>query len=227
MQATRIHHHGQTLWLCADRCIFWEEQQTLIVSDLHFGKTGHFRKAGIGVPQNIYKEDLQRLLALVQHYRPQQLLVVGDLFHSKENKELDLFLRWRADMQQLAIRLVKGNHDILKNDWYRLASIDVSDEHVAIDNFCFVHDISSTCQPGKEISYYFSGHIHPCVSLRGLGRQSVKLPCFYFTEEYGVLPAFGRFTGTALIEPKANDQVYAILPANMSKREPGGVMKLS
>ena len=30
--------------------MFWEEEKALIVSDLHFGKTGHFRKSGIAVP---------------------------------------------------------------------------------------------------------------------------------------------------------------------------------
>ena len=63
MQAPVLHKlHQQTLWLTAQRSIFWEEQKTLIVSDLHFGKTGHFRKSGIPVPQTIYKEDLQRLV---------------------------------------------------------------------------------------------------------------------------------------------------------------------
>ena len=53
---------GQQLWLSADRCIFWEEEKALIVSDLHFGKTGHFRKSGIAIPPSVYKEDLQRLV---------------------------------------------------------------------------------------------------------------------------------------------------------------------
>src|SRR5579863_2664009 len=96
----------QQLWLSAGRCIFWEEEKALIVSDLHFGKTGHFRKSGIGVPQTVYREDLHRLLALVQYFQPRQMLVVGDLFHSRENKELELFQRWRNDLAGLAVRLI-------------------------------------------------------------------------------------------------------------------------
>jgi metallophosphoesterase superfamily enzyme len=105
---------GQTFWLSAQRCLFWEEQKALIVSDLHLGKTGHFRKAGIAVPQSVYKEDLQRLLDLLHHFNPDRLIVVGDLFHSVANKELELFQRWRLDFSGLKITLVKGNHDILK-----------------------------------------------------------------------------------------------------------------
>ena len=99
---------GQQLWLSPHRCLYWEEERSLILSDLHFGKTGHFRKAGIAVPQSVYREDLLRLLSLIQYFQPRQLLIVGDLFHSRENKELDLFLRWRDDFPDLRFRLVMG-----------------------------------------------------------------------------------------------------------------------
>lgn len=163
--------HDQTLWLSPERCIYWEEQKSLIVSDLHFGKTGHFRKSGIAVPQNVYKEDMQRLVSLLQFYKPQQLLVVGDLFHSVQNKELDFFKKWRNDFSHLHIQLIKGNHDILKEDWYTSANISVSSSHLHINQFCFVHDINEACDPSESVKYYFSGHIHPCVTLKGLGKQ--------------------------------------------------------
>src|ERR1700748_239775 len=107
---------GQQLWLSPDRCIFWEEEKSLIISDLHFGKTGHFRKSGIPVPQTVYKEDLQRLVTQIQYFQPSQIIVVGDFFHSKANKELELFQKWREGFSHIIIHLVKGNHDILKDD---------------------------------------------------------------------------------------------------------------
>src|ERR1700704_3572865 len=108
-----------TFWLSPERCIFWEEEKALIISDLHFGKTGHFRKSGIPVPQSVYKEDLQRLVAQIQYFQPQQLIIVGDLFHSEINKELEFFKRWRINFPQLKVQLIKGNHDILNNSWYQ------------------------------------------------------------------------------------------------------------
>src|SRR5215213_4953452 len=114
MQAPILHKlYGQNLWLTAQRAIFWEEEKALIVSDLHFGKTGHFRKSGIAVPQNVYKEDLQRLVSLLSYFTPQKFIVVGDFFHSTANAELDWFKKWRADFTGLHFMLVKGNHDIL------------------------------------------------------------------------------------------------------------------
>ncbi|HSN61423.1 MAG TPA: hypothetical protein VLR49_10840, partial [Ferruginibacter sp.] len=73
--------------LSANRTIFWEEQKALILSDLHIGKSGHFRKNGIGIPQNMLSEDMQRLFAEIQFYNPSKVIIVGDLFHSHSNKE--------------------------------------------------------------------------------------------------------------------------------------------
>lgn len=223
--AERFSLHEQTLWLSPDRCIYWEEQQTLIISDLHFGKTGHFRKSGIAVPQSVYKEDMQRLVSQVQDYKPQQLLVVGDLFHSNANKELEFFTKWRNDFSSLHIQLVKGNHDVLNKDWYSNANISVADAHHSVDRFCFVHDINDVCE-GADTTYYFSGHIHPCVTLKGIAKQAVSLPCYYFTDTFAVLPAFSKFTGTANIDRRGAENIFAIIPSNLSKGQHGSVMKL-
>jgi uncharacterized protein len=75
--------HQNNFWLSPDRSVFWEEENALIVSDLHIGKAGHFRKAGIPVSQRIYTEDLQRLLAAILLFKADRLIIVGDLSHSR------------------------------------------------------------------------------------------------------------------------------------------------
>jgi len=218
---------GQQLWLSPDRCIFWEEERSLIVSDLHFGKTGHFRKAGIAVPQSVYREDLLRLLCQIQYFQPKQLLVVGDLFHSRENKELALFQKWREDFPDLGIRLIEGNHDILHEEWYKRAGIDVSRGHLCVGPFGFIHDITEgNFDTGVAAGgagetprpYYFSGHIHPGIRISGMGKQSLQFPCFYFGADFAVLPAFGKFTGTVAIDPLPDSNVFAILPPATGER---------
>lgn len=208
MQAPLLHKlKDQNFWLSSQRVLFWEEQKILIVSDLHVGKTGHFRKAGIAVPQTVLKEDLQRLFHLVQFFKATQLLVVGDLFHSHHNSELDLFKRWRGDLSFVQVKLVMGNHDILKREWYAEAGIEVVEKEMTLNEFCFTHD---RCYPEKN-EYTFCGHIHPGVVLNGLGRQTLRFPCFYFTPSFCILPAFGKFTGLATIKPTSSDVVYAIV----------------
>jgi uncharacterized protein len=199
---------NQSLCLSSDRSIYWENEKALIVSDLHFGKTGHFRKAGIAVPQSVFKEDIQRLVALIQYFNPASLIVVGDMFHSYANKELELFSKWRQDFSALQIWLVKGNHDILKASWYKQTGIEVFDSTLTVSGFCFQHD-PADC--GDLPSYVFSGHIHPGITLNGIGKQSLRFPCFYFTDTYCVLPAFSRFTGTVNVHPSDDDLTYAIV----------------
>jgi uncharacterized protein len=46
--------------------------------------------------------------------------------------------------------------------------------------------------------------------LRGRGKQSLKLPCFWFQGRVGVLPAFSSFTGGATIYPGVDDRVFAV-----------------
>jgi DNA ligase-associated metallophosphoesterase len=199
----------QQLWLSAHRCVFWEEAKTLIVSDLHFGKTGHFRKSGIAVPQAVYKEDLQRLVHLLQYFQPKQLVVVGDLFHSHENKELELFRKWRHDFPALHIHLVKGNHDILHNNWYKQCDIHVTEDELQLDCFRFRHDLDGPLVNARH--YFFSGHIHPGVRIKGPAKQSLSFPCFYFASNFCVLPAFSRFTGLAMVRPADHENVFAIV----------------
>ena len=203
--------YNNTFWLSPQRCIFWEQQQTLIVSDLHLGKTGHFRKMGIAVPQAVYKEDLQRLFSEIQYYKPKQLIIVGDLFHSKENKEMQLFVKWRNDLSHLAFILVKGNHDILKNEWYEEANIKVIEQQLCIAPFVFSHDAATANCDEIDQSYLFSGHLHPGVVVKTGSRQSQSFPCYHFGKTGAVIPAFSKFTGTFNTAKQPGDAVFAII----------------
>ncbi len=194
--------------LSADRTIFWEEEKALILSDLHFGKSGHFRKNGIGIPQNVFKEDLQRLFSAIQYYLPKKIIIVGDLFHSKSNSEHDLFLKWRQDIPQLEFHLVMGNHDILPASFYETATLTIHRPYLQLGNFVFTHDLADMDLDTNL--FYFSGHIHPGVKIEGLARQSLQVPCFYFNDQFAILPAFGKFTGTHAISVSKKDKVYAL-----------------
>jgi uncharacterized protein len=199
------------LILSGERSLFWENERTLIVADLHVGKTGHFRKAGIGIPQNIYKDDLHRLLAQILFFKADKLIIVGDLSHSIANREMDLFRRWRKDFPLLEVHLAKGNHDILDNAWYAEADITVHNDPLVINKFVFVHDLLKpklTLKPGQ---FAFSGHVHPAVTIRGKGRQSLRFPCYYFTSSFCILPAFSHFTGTYTVSAKEGEEIFAIV----------------
>jgi DNA ligase-associated metallophosphoesterase len=213
MKQRCFNFRDQHLWLSPERTIFWEDEKALILSDSHFGKTGHFRKAGIPMPQHVFLEDLQRLFNLLQFYKPGKLIVVGDLFHSRSNKEHLLFEKWRNDFEQLEIILVKGNHDVLQAAWYAQTKINVwANEPLKINEFAFTHDyLDIEKYATHQDAYFFTGHLHPGVFIRGKSRQHLSFPCFYFNETFAVLPAFSKFSGLALINKKKTDNVFAIV----------------
>jgi uncharacterized protein len=200
---------GNTFLLSANKTIFWEEEKALILSDLHLGKSGHFRKAGIAIPQNIIKEDLFRLMSEIQFFKPKKVIIVGDLFHSTMNKEHELFLRWRKEISHIVLHLVKGNHDILDTAWYEAANIIVHENNFTQGRFIFTHDVND--EKNTEEKYCFSGHIHPSIIMKSTARQNMKLTCFYFSKNYAVLPAFGKFTGTFSLTPKKGDSVFVLV----------------
>ena len=208
------------MWLSSERVVFWEDEKALILSDSHFGKTGHFRKSGVPVPQNIFLEDLQRLFNLLQFYKPEQLIVVGDLFHSHANKELDLFSRWRKDFSHVSFVLVKGNHDILPAGWYRENNIEVV-ECLEIHGILLMHDkeCENEAMNKPHLKGIISGHVHPAVALKSGPRQAVSLPCFYFNGIHCILPAFSHFTGNYVVRPQKKDAVFAITSKEIMRLE--------
>lgn len=186
--------------------MYWEEEKMLILSDPHFGKTGHFRKSGIQVPQKVFQDDLHTFFEVIQFFKPKKVLVTGDLFHSSHNKEINWFADWRNNFKNLSVILVRGNHDILDDETYAASGVEVIETEWVVGNFCFTHDVAKA----SSEHYIFSGHIHPSVRISGKGKQSLRLPCFYFGNNNAILPAFGKFTGNATIQTGKQDKVFAI-----------------
>lgn len=200
--------------------MFWEEQNIIILADLHLGKTGHFRKAGIPVPEGANKADLQRLIAQIFFFKADRVIIVGDFTHSTTNRELELFKKWRNDFPLFQFDLVKGNHDILEDHWYIETDISIHKKELVIGDFCFRHE-TKTSDPLAESpsgSFVFSGHVHPGIRISGRGRQALRLPCFYFSKNHCILPAFSKFTGTYKVEPKKGEIVYAITGTELIKK---------
>jgi len=205
---------GEEFILAKERALFLPKQRLLAISDLHLGKSAHFRKAGLPVPSTIAHSDLQRLSSIIDRYAPKTLLINGDMFHHHLNSDVEDFYQWKKNYQQLEFLLVKGNHDRLADIHYQDLGIKVHEPSYCTDKLCFIHD-STQC---KEASLYpISGHIHPGVTIIGGAKQRLRFPCFYFGKEYAVLPAFSAFTGLFPIKPTKGDEIYAITPSKVVK----------
>lgn len=181
----------ESLVLTNQRAVFWKAKDVLILSDLHIGKTAHFRKSGIPIPANVLLNDMERLQQLIHHFKPKVLLVVGDMFHAEFNQDVLYFQNWMQQFKNLKIVLVKGNHDKNTFELYQSLNIEIFQNEMQSHPFNFVHDKTLL----NDTLFYISGHTHPGVVIKGKGKQRIKLPCYQLFENKLVLPAFSEFTG--------------------------------
>jgi DNA ligase-associated metallophosphoesterase len=199
---------GERLILLPERAAWWPAAKTLFVADFHLGKAASFRRAGIPMPGGTTSENLARLQRAVAATGARHLIFLGDFLHSAEGRAqrtLEQFAAWRAAQPDLAITLVRGNHDDRAGDPPEDWAMRCVDPGERLGPFALVHDPVAVAG-----AYALAGHIHPAVRLSERGGQSLRLPCFWFRARVGVLPSFGAFTGSALVRPRAGDQVFVV-----------------
>jgi len=101
--------------------------------------------------------------------------------------------------------LVRGNHDARAGDPPAAWNVGCVDEPFALPPFLACHRIT---QPAS--GYALCGHVHPGVRVHGSGEQSARLPCFVLGARRAILPAFGRFTGLADVQPAPRERIVVI-----------------
>lgn len=198
-----IEIKGQVFVLHNSGALYWKKQEILLISDAHLGKITHFRKHGLALPTKAISKNFSNLDQLVAFFAPKSICFLGDLFHSSMNNEWLLFADW-VNRTALSMVLVVGNHDIVDRKKYEELHIPVVGEW-QLDGFLLTHFPEE-----REGFYTFSGHIHPSILLVGKGRQFLKLPCFFQSSSQMILPAFGEFTGTYVIELQQGDRAYVL-----------------
>ncbi|WP_431157632.1 ligase-associated DNA damage response endonuclease PdeM [Winogradskyella poriferorum] len=185
-----IRIKNEELILTNQRALYWQRENALILSDIHIGKTAHFRKHGIPMPDDVLQKDLERLQQLILHFDAKTLLIVGDLFHAERNSDMSTFKDWLTQFPDLKLILIKGNHDRQSKRLMDDLNIEVT-THLALNPFKFLHEPKEN----NKGEFVISGHTHPGVLLRGKGKQRLKLPCYQITKNQLILPAFSLFTG--------------------------------
>ncbi len=212
------------LWILADRAIFWPDKQSLFIADIHLGKAKTFRRYGIPLPDDPMKKDLDRLSNLIQLYSAKKLIILGDLFHApsgQDEKLMDLIREWRKNNQKLEIQLIRGNHDSKCLEVQSIWNMECLKEPIIWEDFALCH--YPQVIPGK---YTLCGHIHPALKIRLESADNIKKPnermrprinravktvnlsCFWMQKSTGVLPAYGTLTGSKLIQPSQEDNIF-------------------
>jgi DNA ligase-associated metallophosphoesterase len=199
---------GQRLGLSAQRAACWHEEATWLVADAHLGKAQAFRRAGLPVPGGTTATMLARLDQLLATVPARRIVFLGDLLHAASGRSaavLAAVADWRARHPDLDLVLVRGNHDAHAGDPPADWRVNVVDEPWCQGPFALCH------HPQAVAGHYaLAGHTHPVVWLGGRGPGRLRLPCFHFGPEQGVLPAFGEFTGGHALPVLPGDRVFAV-----------------
>ncbi len=198
---------GEELWLLPERAVYWQAKQTLLVADLHLGKTATFRQHGIPLSDDVLADDLERLERILLQTGAKHLIILGDLLHESRSLSAHTALqinRWFRQMGHLRISVVPGNHDRGLAGFTEAWGIEILGDPREEGPFALTH------QPEARPGFYtLSGHVHPVHILKE-GKSSLRLPCFYFGRNFAILPAFGGFTGGYPVRREAEDAIFVI-----------------
>ena len=178
------------LQMLSSRALFLPKTKELLICDIHLGKAEYFQQNGIPLTNNSDENNFARIKTLVKKYKPEKLIILGDLFHSKYSigKTLQKKIENLPELLKTNIELVLGNHDVgcdiknikvfdiktTKNIIYSHAPINLADKETL--NIC--------------------GHYHPKLYLNNKG-DKLSFRCFAMDMKKNILylPAFGDLTG--------------------------------
>lgn len=204
----RIEFAGEAITLMPERAAWWESRRTLIVADLHLGKSETMRVAGLPVPDIDLDEQFERLAHAVDATGAARVVVAGDLIHAPAGLTPGLAARVAERLHGLrergvAIVLVRGNHDRriegVEEAW---GLVEVRDE-IEEGGIRVVHEPRMGWEGGGA---FIAGHLHPALSVGG----GAKAPAFVRSGAGLILPAFSRFTAGGRIAREPGQRWYPI-----------------
>ncbi len=210
MNELRLIVAGERFELHGERAVYWPRRKSLLIADVHFGKGSVLRRAGINLPTGQTSGDLARLDGLIAHFRPAQLIVLGDLVHGAAPLDapwIGMVGAWRQRHAVIGMTLVAGNHD--RHFDARLLGFDVVGNELSQPPFLLRH--APAVVPG---SYVLAGHVHPGITVHD-GWRRHRLPAFRFASDTGLLPSFGALTGLHETPAESGERIVAITPGGL------------
>lgn len=168
--------------------LYWADQKMLIVADLHFEKGSAYARRGLHLPPYDTSSTLSVLDILLQRYRPEKTVALGDSFHD----------------QSAADRLGTGEIEKIsaltsKTDWIWIAgNHDPAPPCEFGGNVCDQINIGSLTlrhAPGpKGVAGEIAGHLHPAARVVSRGRN-MRRRCFVSGDDRLIMPALGAYAG--------------------------------
>lgn len=167
--------------------IHWPDNGTLVVADLHLEKGSAFARHGSLLPPYDTGATLDRLAGVIDRYRPERVVALGDSFHDRRGPD-----RLGEPDRVLLAGLVAGrdwtwvvgNHDPVLPDAIGGRVVAETD----------LGPLTLRHHPRPGAPRELAGHLHPVAKVVLYGR-GVRARAFLTDGERCVLPAFGAYAG--------------------------------
>ena len=168
-----------------DRCILFEKERILVIGDLHLGYEKALEDEGLYLPRLNTESIRESLNRLIEKYEPEEIVLLGDIKHDfkrakfEGKEEVRSIVRLIMDAAKVII--VKGNHDNYVQNIVADLGVTVVD-YVDIGGYRLEHGhVDSGVRP------VIIGHEHPSVKIIGSLSGGLKMQCFVYAREEGVL----------------------------------------
>lgn len=147
-----------------------EKTRTLVIVDLHIGWEIALSERGIHVPTQTPRL-LQKLENLIENYKPERLLILGDVKHTVAKAETsewhdipDFFNELKTHVEE--IQIIRGNHDgnlepLLPEDIKILPS-----SGIVIGDVGLFHGHRWPSPTLLKCKTLVMGHVHPVIAFR-------------------------------------------------------------
>ena len=170
----------------AERSLYFAEERTLVVADIHWGYADSHRRIGNLLPLWGDEQIAKRLQRLLSHYRPARMIWLGDSLHTRPRRALRKRFSKpsRADIEVI---ILAGNHD---RAWPR---IDAPDYRLGD---CYFHHGDKTRDIETDLTEII-GHIHPAISWSDGAGLRLKVPALVEGKNRVILPSFSEWAGGA------------------------------
>ena len=199
---------GVDLQLLPEKAVYLQHSHSLLVADVHLGKSETFQRFGIPIPNQVNQETLDRLQCLCDRFNPEHLIILGDLFHSHLALVAEVQDAWSSFLAHVGtkVKLIVGNHDRSLISQLQSFSMECIKDAIALENLWLSHEPDS-----QSHNLNICGHIHPCLRIR-TRLDNLRLPCFYLdkNQKQLMLPSFGGFTGGYEVELKPGAIAYVV-----------------
>jgi len=184
--------------------LWWPDERTLIVSDLHLEKGSAYAARGQVLPPYDTRATLAALKEVIVARRPARVIALGDSFHDAAT-DARMASDDRAALAALVVGVdewvwIEGNHDPQPPE--HLGGVVRAE--LSLGPLTFRHEPTGAA---GEVA----GHLHPCAKVARLGR-TVRRRCFATDGARLVAPAFGAFTGGLNVCDPAFDAAFPDAP---------------